>query len=988
VRLTRSDSIEASPSKAGSLIRLSASLGGFVQDNPRVIAALEAYLEAARGGHPCSREEFLERHADIAAQLEQCLSGLDFVQLAGGQLGESAADSAESSGAAVAARATLGDYRIVREIGRGGMGVVYEAEQVSLGRRVALKVLPFAAAIDPKQRQRFQIEAQAAALLHHPHIVPIFGVGCENGVHFYAMQFVDGRSLAVILDEMRSRNDDSTGRTDATETLVPLQYEEMKGSWAADRSASDRMAAKRDSTTTDACRQALSISTRVAKPSSGSGIDGQAAQAVEIGPTLQGRALHRAVARMGAEAADALEHAHALGILHRDIKPANLLIDSAGAVWITDFGLARFPSDLSLTGTGDIVGTLRYMSPEQALARRGVVDQRTDIYALGATLYEFLTLRPPFDGRDHQELLRQIALDEPVPPRRVEPSIPRDLETILLKAMAKDPSCRYMTALELSADFHRFLEDRPIQARRPNLPERTFRWARRHRELVATAAAIVVLALAIGTAVSWTQARKTAAQALETEMARKALQAHIIETFPLLDRLAVNAMEQASKLVTGRAGAQARDNANRVYHETLHLYKRATEIPPADIESRKIVARAYKQLGFSRAVLSGANRTGQYADLALLRQAEADFQRSIDLYEKLLREAPRDRGVRRALAEALGTSGWGWLLSFTRRPAECEQQYSRSASLWRRLVTDIGGRNSTNISSEDTARQLNDVVYLADTVQTLAALYEARGEPNEAEALRQQLADDITELAERLAGPAFQEQRRNWAWRFVSMGQSSMHGENFRAPVLSFRLAMILDPENAQAHNNLAWMLVCTPLHPLFDPKQGLALAQRAVALEPNDWRLLNTLGVAAFRTGDWETAADTLQKSTIFTGGSAHDWFFLAMTRWRQGNTAEAQEWFERAVTLARKNSSPEYMQREVRLFHAEAAELLGLPGPNDLPKEASVRENKKIRRTSLREIVGPGARGQATPADAQHSKAGDCQQMPSARGRCSMAS
>ena len=160
-----------------------------------------------------------------------------------------------------------------------------------------------------------------------------------------------------------------------------------------------------------------------------------------VGPVHQDRAyLPHASPGWGAEAADALDHAHGLGILHRDIKPANLLIDRHGAVWITDFGLARFPSDLSLTGTGDVVGTLRYMSPEQALARRGVVDQRTDVYALGATLYELLTLRPAFDGRDHQELLRQIALDEPIRPRRLNPAIPRDLETIVLKAMAKDPS--------------------------------------------------------------------------------------------------------------------------------------------------------------------------------------------------------------------------------------------------------------------------------------------------------------------------------------------------------------------------------------------------------------------------------------------------------------------------------------------------------------------------------------------------------------------
>src|SRR5262249_35667673 len=173
----------------------------------------------------------------------------------------------------------------------------------------------------------------------------------------------------------------------------------------------------------------------------GATCEDRAAQAPTLmGPVHQDRAFCQNVARLGAEAAEALDHAHGLGILHRDVKPANLLIDGQGAVWITDFGLARFHSDRSITGTGDVVGTLRYMSPEQAQARRGVVDQRTDIYSLGVTLYELLTLRPAFDGCDHHELLHQIALQEPVPPRRLNPAVPRDLETIILKAMAKDLS--------------------------------------------------------------------------------------------------------------------------------------------------------------------------------------------------------------------------------------------------------------------------------------------------------------------------------------------------------------------------------------------------------------------------------------------------------------------------------------------------------------------------------------------------------------------
>ena len=161
-----------------------------------------------------------------------------------------------------------------------------------------------------------------------------------------------------------------------------------------------------------------------------------------------------------------------MGVLHRDIKPSNLLIDPRGSLWIADFGLARFRDDSGLTLTGDLVGTLRYMAPEMAMGRRMSFDPRSDIYALGATLYELLTLRPVFDGKDRRELLRQITQDEPIPPRRIDPAIPRDLETIVMKAMDKEPERRYTTAREMADDLRRFLDDQPIHARPPSPWER------------------------------------------------------------------------------------------------------------------------------------------------------------------------------------------------------------------------------------------------------------------------------------------------------------------------------------------------------------------------------------------------------------------------------------------------------------------------------------------------------------------------------------
>ena len=207
------------------------------------------------------------------------------------------------------------------------------------------------------------------------------------------------------------------------------------------------------------------------------------------------KAYFRRAAEWGIQAAVALDCAHTLGVVHRDVKPANLLIDGAGRLWITDFGLAQVQSDARLTLTGDLVGTLRYMSPEQALAKRVVIDHRTDVYSLGATLYELLALQPVFEGNDRQELLRQIAFEEPKLLRRVNKAIPAELEIIVHKALEKNPQDRYATAQELADDLRRWLADQPIQARRPTWRQRATKWSRRHRGVVLTASTALVLAL-------------------------------------------------------------------------------------------------------------------------------------------------------------------------------------------------------------------------------------------------------------------------------------------------------------------------------------------------------------------------------------------------------------------------------------------------------------------------------------------------------------
>jgi WD40 repeat protein/serine/threonine protein kinase len=335
----------------------------------------------------------------------------------------------------------VGGFRIVREVGRGGMGVVYEAIEVSLGRRVALKILPNASTVDARQLRRFELEAQAAAGLQHPHIVEVYSAGKADGTPYYAMRFIEGRDLARVVSERREE---------------------------------------------------LERRRRGEPPKAGSG----------AGRTPgRGASYAREVARMALQAAEALEHAHACDVIHRDIKPSNILLDENGRVWITDFGLARITGGLDLTEPGDLLGTPRYMSPEQARGRRGPYDGRSDVYSLGATMYELLTLQPAFPGVERLEVLRQIVQDEPKPPREHDPTIPIDLETIVLTAMAKAPADRYATAGDLASDLARFLDDRPIRARRPTLVERARKWTWRHRQLVAAGvAAMVCLALGLALA--------------------------------------------------------------------------------------------------------------------------------------------------------------------------------------------------------------------------------------------------------------------------------------------------------------------------------------------------------------------------------------------------------------------------------------------------------------------------------------------------------
>lgn len=464
----------------------------------------------------------------------------------------------------------LGDFEILRELGRGGMGVVYEARQASLNRKVALKVLSHGAGLTtPKAVQRFQREAEAAAKLHHTNIVPIYATGEHDGTHYYAMELIDGPSLDQVIRPLRHTSAPPTPST-AAEENAPL----------------------------------ASTGPYVESPTpSGSG-SGLSASSLN-----SGSAYFDTAARLIAEVADALDYAHQQGVIHRDIKPSNLLLSPSGRLSVNDFGLARLLEQPGMTVTGEFVGTPAYMSPEQITAGRIPVDHRTDIYSLGATLYELLTLQPPFRGASRDQLLAQIIQKEPPRPCRLNPKTPVDLETICLKCLEKDPDRRYRTAGELAEDLRRYVNRFAIMAKRPGPFTKFTKWVRRNPALSGTA---LVLLIAVGVAgyFAW-QARENHLRHL-AELKQRDEETRRQKQRAAIDRGMVAAM--AANLAEARAAIAEAESLETSAGE-LHLlkgfvalysvgasaavkeFRAAADAMPKSVAARALLAVAHGQAG-------------------------------------------------------------------------------------------------------------------------------------------------------------------------------------------------------------------------------------------------------------------------------------------------------------------------------------------------------------------------------------------------------
>ena len=443
------------------------------------------FIQRCRDGENPSVQGYAARHPQLAETITALFPTIEALE---GVKREDRKTAARTATTKPLQLTELGDFEIVREIGRGGMGIVYEAVQKSLGRRVALKVLPKQALLDPVQLRRFEREAQFVARLHHTNIVSLFGVGEHDGFHFLVMQLIDGVSLQEVISYLKSLGDSDAGqpkeRHDNDTDRSLDSKSEQAASWLL---ISDTVGTPTQNKEAPQPRQANGLNGTAtassASPSSSSRLE-----------LFSGRRrmYWRNVARIGRDIAHALQHAADQGVLHRDIKPGNLLLDSKGHIWISDFGLAQAVAADGVSASGNIAGTLNYIPPE---GFSGQFSEQSDIYSLGITLYELLTLKPAFNEQSPATVLKRIANEsfQPTRPREIDSRIPRDLETIVLKAIAPDPTRRYRTAGDLATDMELFLEDRPVNARRTSVFERGWRWCKRNKALSALASLAVSL---------------------------------------------------------------------------------------------------------------------------------------------------------------------------------------------------------------------------------------------------------------------------------------------------------------------------------------------------------------------------------------------------------------------------------------------------------------------------------------------------------------
>ena len=932
----------------------------------RLNEVMAAYVLDAELSRAPNRNELLAQHPDIAAEMESFFRDYDRVDRLAQPLREAAraaqaavveaaelprgstTDGAESSDpdptqpqyrisqapAAGTHVRYFGDFELTGEIARGGMGVVYRARQLSLNRPVALKMILAGALASADDVLRFRNEAEAAANLDHPNIVPVHEVGLHEGLTYFSMKLIDGASLAERLSEYTSDP--------------------------------------------------------------------------------------RAAAKLLATIARAVHHAHQRGVLHRDLKPSNILIDRQGQPHVSDFGLAkRVEADVELTRSGAVVGSPPYMAPEQTTGRRGAITTATDVYGLGAVLYAMLTGRPPFRADSVLETIEQVRQREPEPPSGINHRVARDLQTVCLKCLDKDPERRYGSALELAEDLDRWLDGRPIAARRVGPTARAWLWCRRNRLVAGLSASLAVLAVLailgsmIGIVVLRRQ-RDTArnlAAAVDTQRRKADARAHDA-------RQAVDEMytEVAQKWLDSQTGLEP---VQRDFLEkALRFYDSFSREQGTDPAVRQATARAYRRVGDIRLrlgrhaeaetaydqaqsllgplALAAPDREDllrEQADilnnLGVLRaklgrvsEAETAYRRAVTLKEQLAARHPDNLEPRQSVVGSLGNLAT--LLASTGRMPEAVAEIRRALAIQEELVHGAPGEKA---KWKPSATGLNRLGVLYNN---LGRMLKMQGHHAEAES---EFRRAVSSLEQAVAvDPRVTQYERDLAMSLNGLGTTlatthshTKAGEAFQRALAISRKTVADAPsvpghrmELARSLQNLAALNSNTDrnveaipffnealsvydrlvadqpgvteyaqasfenldnfsatLFDLEEYRRAADLAERASRLAPARGRVWRTLGMARYRLGDWDGALLALEKATKIKSTDGMTSFYLAMTYARKKRPALARDQFRRVVEQLDRSTPKDTSFDRLR---DEAAALLGLTeGPTS--KRETVR-------------------------------------------------
>jgi serine/threonine-protein kinase len=580
------------------------------------------------------------------------------------------------------------------------------------------------------------------------------------------------------------------------------------------------------------------------------------------------------VAEWGIQAAKALEHAHSLGMVHRDIKPANLLIDNQGQLWVTDFGLARTAANPGLTMTGDVVGTLRYMSPEQALAKHGLVDHRTDVYALGATLYELLTLRPAVDGKDREEILRNLALAEATRPRALNGTIPTDLDTIVLKALAKEPADRYSTALELAEDLERFTKREPIRARRPSLARRLTQWCRRHKQLVSGAVVLLFSAVLLGAVVHWLNERQ-----------RTATEEAVAED--LRDAKFWQEKEQWGKALQALELARGRLEASGLRELRDHVATRRREVATVALLEEAQLSAAQ--------ISADGNRDYDGADRAY---ADAFAKNGLDVAGKPPQELARQTQTS-AIATQLVPALEFWAFVKDRL------RDGNGASL--RNIARLADRDPWRQRLRDpkVAKDLEALTALAQDVGALAQppvnllllcylLDRLPGTPRPWSAAERATSEKARIIAVQLLRKASERYPANF-WINFELANHTYSDKDDTDALAYLRAALALQPQNPAVHDSLGNALSVRKRWP-----EAVAAYEKAIALKPDFAWAHNDLGIALKDQHKLPAAAAAFRKAIELRPDFAWAYNNLGTVLLMQGKWSDAEAACRKAIEIS----------------------------------------------------------------------------------------